>query len=134
MRAAELSADPARARYATLVERGEDWSDAQIYYYETVGMSVTCVHLDLVERAMRAAGVEVRLVKDTDVSARCCIDFEALKRLFNLYSSVSYAEFYLGNPDEHERPAAFLVCGAHNCTIHTRHSDDGAPLFPPSER
>lgn len=128
--AVEMAADPKRARYAPLVARGEDWSDEHIAYYENPSMTVTCAHLRPIEQAMREAGIDVRLYKNRDVSAVCNIDFTLLKQTFSALAPIEYTEFYMGNPDDQERPAAFLICSDHKTMIHTRHPDQTAPSFP----
>lgn len=130
-RAVELAADPVRARYAPLVERGEAWSDAHIAYYENPALVATCTHLQPLERSIRAAGIDVRLLKDLQVSAHCKIDFARLQQTFGTGEPIHYSEFYMGDPEYHERPAAFLICYVHNAMIHTVHPDDSGPWFPP---
>jgi hypothetical protein len=130
LRAAELAADPARARYAPLVERGEIWTDGHIAYYENPLAFATCVHLRPIELAMRAAGIDLRLYKNLEVTAKCHVDYERLKRLFHAEAPIAYSEFYMGEPQYHERPAAFLICADHQSMIYTVHPDDSGPLFP----
>ena len=133
-RVAELAADPKRAQYAPLVERGEDWSDENIAYYEDPDRAVTCAHLQPMERAMRQAGIDVRRYRETDVSAKCCIDFDALQRAFAVVPPVRYAEFFAGERYEFEHPMAYLTCDEHELSIHTVHPEESGartlPSFP----
>lgn len=136
-RAAELAADPKRARYAPLVERGETWTDEHIAYDEDPDKTVTCDHLCPIERALRVAGVDVRFYQNTDVVAQCRIDFPALQRIFNTAPPVRYAEFYAGERDADDFPTAFLICDIHKSMIHTLHPEQAGakktPWFPTSE-
>jgi hypothetical protein len=129
-RVAELAADPARARYAPLVERGETWSNEHIAYYENPRAFATCIHLRPIELAMRESGIDVRLYKNLEVSAQCHIDLALLQQIFHAGPPLHYSEFYMGDPEYHERPAAFLLCAVHNSMIHTVHPDNAGPLFP----
>jgi len=134
-RAAELAADPARARYAPLVARGEDWSDEQIAYDENPGKTATCEHLQAIETAMRGAGIEMRLSRESVVTAKCRIDIAALNRDFSVTAPVRYAAFYAGNRYDSEHPMAFIICDEHKSRINTLHPDEtgasNAPGFPP---
>ena len=133
LRVEELAADPARARYAPLVARGEDWSDRNIAYYENPAQLATCEHLQPIERAMRGQGIDVRLFKAQDVSAMCHIDFPALQQLLNAAPPVHYTAYYQGSYDAYDRPTAFLICEEHRSMIHTVHPDlagQNAPRFP----
>jgi len=135
LRAAELAANPATAKYAPLVEKGEEWSDADIAYFENPALTTTCPHLEPIERAMRAAGIEARRYRETDTSMTCRIDHGALERDFGVTAPVRYAEFYAGDRDSCDRPIAFLICDEHKSMIHTLHPDEGlkaknAVVFP----
>lgn len=134
LRAAELAADPARAKYASLVERGEIWSDEDIAYSETPSTTNTCSHLQAIERAMRNAGVSIRRYGESSVLTKCRIDLAALQRDFGTVPPVRYAEFYAGERTEHEHPTAFLICDDHKSMIHTLHPEEPgaqkAPWFP----
>lgn len=135
LRVAELAADPKRARYAQLVERGEDWSDENIAYYESPDRTITCSHLEMIEGAMRSGGIQAYRYRETDVSAKCRIDYDALQRQFSIIPPVRYAEFLAGDAKDHELPMAFLICDEHKSMIHTIHPDEPraqeAPRFPP---
>jgi uncharacterized protein (DUF983 family) len=134
LRVEELAADPARAKYAPLVERGEDWSEENIAYYENPEMTISCSHLQSIEEAMRRSGIDVRRYRKRDVSAKCRIDFPALQRLFPISTPVRYAEVYEAERYEYDHPTAFLICEEHQCLIHVVHPDESgaeqSPLFP----
>jgi hypothetical protein len=135
-RVAELAADPARARYAPLVEQGEDWSDENIAYDQNPHLTVTCEHLQPIERAIRRARIPTKRYSTNAVMATCRIDLPVLQRAFPIATPVRYAEFYHGDRDSCERPAAFLICDAHSSLIHTRHPDESTaetPVFPTAE-
>ncbi len=133
-RAAELAADPARAKYAPLVERGEDWSDEKIAYNENPDRTATCAHLQPVERAMRAAGIEARLHTTGTVIAKCRIDYPAFQRAFPLAPPVRYAEFFESDRGSDDFPTAFLICDEHRSLVRTLHPAEAAarvaPVFP----
>src|SRR5579871_3110987 len=124
LRVAELAADPARAHYAPLVERGESWSDEQITYQEDPHQSVTCAHLQQIERAMRDAGIKVLMNQERIVTAQCRVDFTELQRALHAGPPVSYAELYEGNYRDGEYPTAYLICNVHKSIIHTLHPDE----------
>ncbi len=134
-RVEELAADPARAQYAPLVKRGEDWSDQNIAYYENHEIAVSCEHLQPIERAMRRAGIDARRHL-TNVSAKCLIDLPALKIALSPPPTVRYMEYYQDERYERENPAAFLICDEHKSIIHTVHPEAAVakemPWFPPS--
>lgn len=133
LRVAELAADSARAKYAPLVERGEDWSDENIAYDQNREMTVTCEHLEPIERAMRRAGLYTRRYRDKDVMAQCRIDYPALQQSFGVAPPVRYAEFYQPERSAHDHPTAFLICDDHASIIHTMHPDesrDETAMFP----
>jgi hypothetical protein len=136
LRVAELAADPARARYAPLVARGETWSDEDILYEQHPELTTTCAHLEPIERAMRRAGVHLRRYRQTSAVATCCIDSEALQRAFTLAPPVRYAEFFAEERAPGENPTAFLICDEHDSMIHTVHPAEATgtsqqlPRFP----
>jgi hypothetical protein len=133
-RVANLAANPATAKYARLVERGENWSDEDIAYAEDAQAVATCEHLLPIERTMRAAGVAVRPLTRLQVNAKCRIDMAALQSQFDAGPPVRYAEFYAADRRENDNPTAFLICDAHRSIIHTLHPNEagatGLPLFP----
>ncbi|HEY9217074.1 MAG TPA: hypothetical protein VIO94_03425, partial [Phenylobacterium sp.] len=131
-RIAALASDPATSRYADMISGGEYWSDAQIAYDLDTGGAATCVHLQPLERAMRTAGLKVKLLGEGRVEARCRIDASRLEP----GPFVRYAEFYLGGRSAEDDPMAQLQCVEHASAIDTLHpdvGDAGAPVFPPRD-
>jgi hypothetical protein len=135
-RVAELLADPAKAKYAPLVERGEDWPDEKIAFLDGRGATETCEHLVDIERAMQSAGIALDWARPGQLNAGCRIDFERLKIVFNLDSTVRYAEFYIPERSERDHPTASLSCAEHSSAIWTKHPEengaDRVPVFPTS--
>jgi hypothetical protein len=133
-RVAELAANPATAKYAPLVERGEDWSDENIAYFQDPQAVATCAHLQPIERAMREAGIASRRARKRAVIAACRIDLARLQDSFHIAAPVRYAEYYAGDRSEEDFPTAFIICDADTSMIHTLHPDEAgagaAPVFP----
>jgi len=136
LRVAELAADPRKAKYAPLVEHGEDWPDEHIEYFEDTERTAMCSHLHPIEQGMRRAGVETKRYREQDVSARCKINLPALQSRFNVNPPVRYSEYT--EADRHPRDFlfAFLICDEHKCILYTVHPDENGakdlPLFPTS--
>jgi hypothetical protein len=114
-RLAELAVDPVKRKYIPLVERGESWSDEQIAYHENPALLATCIHLQPVERAMRSAGIETRLLWQpgapvVKVNADCRINETELRRRFAIERPVRYTMGY--QPERHpdDNPWAQLAC------------------------
>jgi len=129
------AADPVRAKYAPLVRRGEDWSDANIAYQETPGITETCPHLQMIELAMRDGGIALRRFREGQVSAQCLIDPAALRRAFPVAPPIRYAEENFGRPGDDDL-AAFLRCDEHGSVIYVLHRSDAKPdtlVFPSPE-
>jgi hypothetical protein len=134
LRVAELAADPARAWYAPLVERGEVWTEENIAYYEDRESVMTCIHLQPVERAMRRTGIDLRRRGKAEVQANCRIDAVALQQGFALVPPARYAEFFQAERHEHDNPTAYLICDRHLSMIRVVHPEEtkseDAPVFP----
>ena len=118
-------ADPSRAHYAPLVERGENWSDENIDYFEHPDRTTTCAHLQPIEHAMRSAGIETRRYREVDITAKCRIDFPALQRAFRIAAPVRYAEFYGGDRASTELPTAYLYCDEDKSMLSVLHPEAG---------
>ena len=69
-----LDADPATRKYAKLMRTGQYWTDAEIAYDRDPASLATCTHLQPVERAMRSAGLDVRVHFNAAIKAECRID------------------------------------------------------------
>jgi hypothetical protein len=118
-RVAELLADPHKAKYAPMVERGEMWFDEQIAYADDPTATATCPHLAAVERGMRATGADCRLVvaswkNETTllfrVRADCRINEPELRREYSLPESIRYQEGYMPERSPYDNPWAELSC------------------------
>ena len=135
IRLSVLAADPVRRKYATLIERGEPWSDAQIDYDLDPTRLATCAHLQPIERAMRDAGLAVRFDSGGRVDARCRVDEGALNEQFALPAFVQYEEPQpQGRSFEDPLPAR-MRCGHCDSVIDVIHRVDATPdlpVFPPT--
>jgi hypothetical protein len=73
-------------------------SPAQIAYRNDRNATAACIHLQPIEHAMRIAGVDVRLLEQSQyqpiVMADCRINEAELQRVFTLPASVQYWERY----------------------------------------
>lgn len=129
-------ADPARRKYAALVERGEQWNDDQIAYRENGNLTGTCVHLREVEQAIRQTGIETRLmaafrmpnlVTLPRISADCRLDEAALRRQFAALSpSIQYRDGFQPEKAPNDNPWASLTCGDCSSSIELVHPSDGS--------
>lgn len=132
-RLANLKADPARRKYAELIEKGQPWSDEQIAYDLDRTKTATCEHLQAIERAVRQAHIGVRLVGGPRVEASCTIDRDALHRAFALASSVDYHEPQQYDRSVEDPPGALIWCSACNSAITAIHpslAPSGTHVFP----
>lgn len=131
-RVAELMADPARRKYAALVEQGQQWTDEQIAYNENPQLLATCPHLQPIEYAMRLAGIVPRLRAESwsvnaapvhKIDADCCINEPELNRQFPLPPSVHYTQGYY--PERHplDNPWAQLTCSECDSNIELVHPE-----------
>ena len=137
-RIAELTADPAKQKYAALVERGEQWTDDQILYNENPEMVATCAHLQTIEYAMRLAGFKVRLDPlrpsvAASVSANCRIHEADLKLRFAPAEPVQYREYFIPERSAMDNPTADILCSECKSTIRVVHPAEArqdTPGFP----
>lgn len=133
LRLIEMRNDPILSAYAGRIERGESWSDAQIAYDLEPDGTATCAHLAPVERAMRRAGIAVKLQLRNIVNAPCVIDESALRARFAIDPPAWY-----GIPPDHGRsyedpPVAAFKCAEHGALIYVVESSQappGSPVFP----
>ena len=129
-RLAALAADPVRRKYATLIESGEPWSNAQIEYDLDPTTLATCAHLQPIERAMRDAGLAVRFQSGGRVEARCRVDQGSLNDQFALPAFVQYEEPQpQGRSFEDPLPAR-IRCGHCDSVIDVIHRVDATPDIP----
>ena len=132
-RIAKLSADPALRPYAVRIEAGEVWSDEQIAYDRNPQALATCRHLAPIERAMREAGLPVRLKTPPQVESPCRVDEQAVWARFPPGRNLAYVERFLGGRSMEDDPEAFLVCNACQATIDAVHpyvAKADTPWFP----
>ncbi|MGJ5819752.1 hypothetical protein [Paludibaculum fermentans] len=103
----------------------------------------TCLHLQPIERAMRTAGLAVRLemlsVHGPTISVTCRIHQEELVRYFNLPDWIYYREGYEPERSQWDNPRADIFCGEcmksdrGRCDILVLHPDEcrqDTPWFP----
>lgn len=127
---ARLSADPVRSGYAERIERGENWTDAQIEYDldpDTVG---TCVHLAPYEHALRRAGMPVKLQYGNIVSARCTIDEAELRRQFTIEPPAWYGTFEQYDRSQYDPPGAAFKCPEHGAMLYVIEPSQAGPDTP----
>jgi len=132
LRLAELNADPAKRAYVARVERGEEWSDAQIAYHENPLLAATCAHLQPIELAMRAAGVVPKMLEYPwqqdgvpllKVRADCCINEAALRQRHPLPACVAFQQGYQPERHEQDNPWAQLACAECKSVIELTHNE-----------
>ncbi len=133
LRIAALAADPVKRKYVPLVERGEVWSDDEIDYNEDAQMTVSCTHLQPIERAMRLAGLHLRRLTGPNVKADCRIDEAGLKQRYAPGPEVQYREWY--QPERHwsDNPQAEIACDECRSAIRVIHRaavGEQTPWFP----
>jgi hypothetical protein len=118
-------------------------SAAQIAYLLNPEATATCEHLQPIERAMRAAGIDVRLLGISEfmpiIKAACRINEGELRGVFQLPPSVYYREGFMPEKYEFDNPRADITCGyclktdRTRCDIlvmHPRECNNGTPWFP----
>lgn len=124
-RVADLNADPSRRAYAARVERGEQWSDAQIAYDLDRAALATCSHLQPIERRMRDRGITVKRYGQNAVFADCVVDADALATCGLLAPPAAYEEYYAPERGPSDIPVAGIycwICG--DSRINLKHPDD----------
>lgn len=131
-RIARLERDPATARYAAALKRGEYWSDEAIEYDRNPSLLVTGPAIRPIEQAMRAAGISLRRGLGATLAAHCRIDQA------RLYAQFPHEGRYHYTDDFHfERPCdpgeAVVISTDEMSYIHVLHprAGDRAPIFPP---
>jgi hypothetical protein len=122
-RIAELSMDPIKQKYIPLVEGGEAWSDDQIAYNEAPDMTVTCPHLQPIERDLRRTKIKMRRASSISVGAKCRIDEAAVRQHYNLAPPAYYVEDYQGDRSAQDYPVAYFHCRDCHSSISVLHPD-----------
>lgn len=133
-RVARLGADPALRKYATLIRQGQPWSDAQIAYNEDPAHTATCVHLQPMERKMRAAGIVVRLLHGPAVQADCQIHLRQLTQEYGTEAAALYVERHDIDRSYHDPKTAMFWCPACQSNLGVVHPEEAGAAtrwFPP---
>lgn len=133
LRLIEMRNDPTLSAYAARIERGENWSDAQIAYDLEPDGTATCAHLAPVEQAMRRAGIAVKLQSGRIVTAPCVIDEPALRARFALDPPAWYGIVPDHGRSYEDPPYAALGCTEHGAMIHViepGQAPPGSAVFP----
>jgi hypothetical protein len=134
---------PKAVKQRPVVSYPKSPSTAQIAYLLNPEATATCEHLQPIERAMRAAGIEVRLLEASAhgpiVRATCRVNDGELRSVFQLPPSVYYREGEEPDRGQFGTPRADIFCGyclktdRARCDIwvmHPRECVDGTPWFP----
>lgn len=129
-RLAQLAANPVTRKYVSLIEHGESWNDDQIAYNEDRNKLVTCVHVQPIERAMRAGDIQIKRLQGMDVRANCQIDRVELRRRFALPDTVHYTEAVIDQRSEHDPASAWIACMVCRSIIDAVHRDQATPDTP----
>lgn len=99
---------------STPVPQVDRRSAEQIAYDENPEATAACIHLEAIERAMRAAGIEVRRSGEHEywpvVTADCRIHEAELRRVFALSETIFYKEAYQPERYEFDNPRADIFC------------------------
>lgn len=114
-------------RKTTVAERKavEEQVAQQKAYVADPQRLATCHHLQPVEKAMREAGIETRLLYGTVIQARCTVDESRL-------SLEPPVVFYGDVPGDRpgEPPSAHFSCPEHSSAISVDHRDSAQPSLP----
>ncbi len=104
----------------------------QAAYDADPNAAASCIHLQPVERAMRAAGVRVKLAGGSPytprVEAACRVNEAELRRVFALPAWIEYREMYQPERSERDNPRADIICT--KCLHSDRPSIDILTLHP----
>lgn len=115
----------------------------QLAYAADPRATVTCPHLQPVERALRAAGIDVRMSYPGPytpaITAYCRIHEPTIRQAFSLPASVYYREIYQPERAHNDNPRADLICqqcqetnrpGSDIIFLHPDEWRDDTPWFP----
>ncbi len=87
----------------------------QIAYEVNSSVTATCEHLVAMERSMRRAGMDARLLPEAEwgpvIAVACRINDTGLQRAFSLPEFVFYEERYHPERYQFDNPRAEVVCG-----------------------
>ena len=129
---AQIAADPRRQRYFAMIQAGDlFWTPERVEYDLDSHATACCQHLSPIERAMRKAGIDVKLSGYEYVIADCRIDAERLKQRFRFMEPTTYQEVLMYDRGA-EDPVARLVCECRSAITvhHPQRAPDGTPVFP----
>ncbi len=119
----EILADPKRRHHAPSMLQGDSRTDRQLDYADDPSMLCTCLHLQPLERALRALPVGCAPLNGPNVIASVTVDFDAVKRSFATPECVTFSLFV---PHPHASHEDVIACSACRSSITTI---GGAP-FP----
>ena len=115
-------------------------TEAELAYPLDLNMTVSCIHLAPIEKAMRMAGIEVKHQAENIyrpiVRANCRVNALELKRVFGLSDDVFYKEGYSPERYEFDHPRADIFCleclksDRARSTIGVIHPDECGPNTP----
>jgi hypothetical protein len=111
-------------------------SSAKIAYNAGGPANATCIHLQPIERAMRQAGLKMKLndywAAWPEVEVDCRINEAELRRVFSLPATVSYQERYQPERSEFDNPRGDIICSEcanvapKPCTLRVLHPDESS--------
>lgn len=130
-RADRLAAVRATRKYAQQIRAGVQWTDEAIAYDMDPNKLASCAHLQPIERAMRQAGITVRLRGFGYIDVQCCIDPVTLSEQFDATPPVRY--YTMPGDRQYDPWSAVINCQEHQLSIVVVVPEDappGTPWFP----
>jgi hypothetical protein len=124
-----LLADPRRAHHAPKALEGARWSDAQLDYFDDPQARVTCLHLQPVEGALRAAGLPCWPQGARQLGTVANLHADALRAALRLGPEVQWRD---EEEHPHAPPRSFLHCTACTSAIESGNGP-GFPAAAPSQ-
>ena len=119
-------------RSAKQVAYVEETKARQAAYLRDPNATATCPHLQTIERAMRVAGIDMRLLEISEygpvIQARCRLNMPELRRVFALPDSIKYVEGHEPDRGMYGNARADLVCG--DCVETDRRRCDMLVMHP----
>lgn len=130
-----MAADPRRRVYAERIAAGESfWTPDRVEYDLDPEKSTCCEHLAPLERAMRRAGVWVRLDRAGCADAAVSTDEAAVRARWPLPKAVRYEERTAWERSADDPPVARWFCA--DCQsilcVRSARTDAVVPAFPPA--
>ena len=130
-----MAADPRRRVYAERIAAGEPfWTPDRVEYDIDPEKSTCCEHLAPLERAMRRAGVRLRLDGVGRADAVVSTDEAAVRARWPLPRSVCYEERIARERSVDDPPVARWFCADCQSVLCVRsaRTEAGLPAFPPA--